>query len=42
VDIPAITRAVLAEVEARRNDSDAPRRVPFFRFVHGKSRLDYL
>jgi 8-oxo-dGTP pyrophosphatase MutT (NUDIX family) len=42
VDIPAITRAVLAEVEARRTDSDAPRRVPFFRFVHGKSRLDYL
>ena len=43
IDIPAITRAVLAEVEPRVNGDNAPARpVPFFRFVHGKSRLDYL
>ena len=42
LDIPAITRAVLAEVEARVTDPDVSRPVPFFRFVHGKSRIDYL
>lgn len=42
LDIPAITRAVLAEVEARVTDPNAVRPVPFFHFVHGKSRLDYL
>jgi hypothetical protein len=42
LEIPAITRAVLAEVEVRANDPDAARPVPFFRFVRGKSRLDYL
>jgi 8-oxo-dGTP pyrophosphatase MutT (NUDIX family) len=42
MDIPAITRAVLAEVEARMNAPAASRPVPFFRFRHGKSRVDYL
>ena len=42
IDIPAITRAVLAEVEERLNDSNPQRPVPFFRFAHGKSRVDYL
>jgi 8-oxo-dGTP pyrophosphatase MutT (NUDIX family) len=42
IDIPAITRAVLAEVEARTNAPEASRPVPFFRFVHGKSRVYYL
>lgn len=42
IDIPAITRAVLAEVEARLNDPNPQRPVPFFRFVQGKSRLDFL
>jgi len=43
IDIPAITRAVLKEVEARIGDANAAARpVPFFRFVRGQSRLDYL
>jgi hypothetical protein len=42
MDIPAITRAVLAEVETRMNAPDPLRPVPFFRFRHGKSRMDYL
>jgi 8-oxo-dGTP pyrophosphatase MutT (NUDIX family) len=42
IDIPAITRAVLAEVEARVIDTDASRPVPFFRFLHGKSRVEFL
>jgi 8-oxo-dGTP pyrophosphatase MutT (NUDIX family) len=42
LEIPTITRAVLAEVEARVNAPDVPRPVPFFRFVRGKSRIDYL
>lgn len=42
IDIPAITRAVLAEVEARVNDTSRQRPVPFFRFVHGKSVVEYL
>ena len=43
LDIPAITRAVLGEVEARAGgDADPSRPVPFYRFVRGRSRLDYL
>jgi 8-oxo-dGTP pyrophosphatase MutT (NUDIX family) len=42
VDIPAITRAVLAEVEARVHGTDVSRPVPFFRFRHGKSCVVYL
>lgn len=43
IDIPAITRAVLAEVETRTNGDNSPARpVPFFRFVRGKSRRDFL
>jgi len=43
IDIPAITRAVLAEVEARVGGDNPPARaVPFFRFVRGKSRRDFL
>jgi 8-oxo-dGTP pyrophosphatase MutT (NUDIX family) len=43
LDIPAITRAVLTEVEARvSGDADVSRPVPFFRFVRGKSRVDCL
>jgi hypothetical protein len=43
IDIPAITRAVLKEVEARVNGDNSPARpVPFFRFERGQSRLDYL
>jgi 8-oxo-dGTP pyrophosphatase MutT (NUDIX family) len=42
LDVPAITRLVLDEVEARVNQPDMPRPIPFFRFLHGKSRVDYL
>jgi hypothetical protein len=42
VDIPVITRAVLAEAEARVGHDDPSRPVPFFHFVRGKSRVDYL
>jgi 8-oxo-dGTP pyrophosphatase MutT (NUDIX family) len=42
IDIPAITRAVLAEVEARLNAHNPQRPVPFFRFVHGKSQVEFL
>lgn len=43
IDIPAITRAVLKEVEARLGGDNSPARpVPFFRFVRGKSRRDFL
>ncbi|MBV9571630.1 MAG: NUDIX hydrolase [Alphaproteobacteria bacterium] len=42
VDIPVITRAVLAEAEARVGRDDLSRPVPFFHFVRGKSRVDYL
>lgn len=42
IDIPAITRAVLAEVEARVIDADASRPVPFFRFLRGKSQVEFL
>jgi len=42
LDVPAITRLVLDEVEARVNEPGVSRPVPFFRFVHGKSRMDYL
>jgi len=42
LDVPAITRAVLAEVEARLSDPDPQRPIPFFRFVHGKSQVEYL
>lgn len=41
LDIPAITRAVLGEAEARLTDHDPARPVPFFRFVRGKSRIEY-
>jgi 8-oxo-dGTP pyrophosphatase MutT (NUDIX family) len=42
LDVPTITRLVLDEVEARVNAPGVSRSVPFFRFVHGKSRLEYL
>ncbi|MBV8798828.1 MAG: NUDIX domain-containing protein [Alphaproteobacteria bacterium] len=42
IDIPAITRAVLAEIEARVLSTDKCRPVPFFRFLRGKSQLEYL
>jgi 8-oxo-dGTP pyrophosphatase MutT (NUDIX family) len=42
LDIPTITRLVLDEVEARVKVPGVSRPVPFFRFLHGKSRLDYL
>lgn len=40
LDLPAITRRVLEEVESRL--ASGPRPVPFFRFSRGKSSLDYL
>jgi 8-oxo-dGTP pyrophosphatase MutT (NUDIX family) len=41
LDLPSITRSVLEEVEARIHDGhDRP--APFFRFLRGKVRLDYL
>jgi 8-oxo-dGTP pyrophosphatase MutT (NUDIX family) len=42
LDVPAITRAILAEIEARVNDINPQRPVPFFRFVHRKSVVEYL
>ena len=40
LDVPAITRRVLEEVEARL--TSGPRHVPFFRFNRGKASLIYL
>ncbi len=41
LDLPGITRTVLAEVEARLGgEHDRP--VPFFRFLHGKTALVHL
>ena len=40
LDVPAITRRVLEEVEARL--AGGPRSVPFFRFDRGKASLSYL
>jgi len=37
LDLPSITRAILAEVAAR--ESDAARPIPYHRFDHGKHRL---
>jgi 8-oxo-dGTP pyrophosphatase MutT (NUDIX family) len=42
LDVPTITRIVLDEVEARVAAPERSRPVPFFRFVHGQSRVDYL
>ncbi|MFL5236182.1 MAG: NUDIX hydrolase [Rhizomicrobium sp.] len=42
LDVPVITRAVLDEAEARVMNTEALRPVPFFHFVRGKSRVDYL
>ena len=43
LDLPTVTRLVLDEVEARVQDGTDPSRpVPFFRFLRGKSQLDYL
>lgn len=42
LDIPSITRAVLGEVEARVDTADSSCAVPFFRFLRGRSRVDYL
>lgn len=43
LDLPTITRLVLDEVEGRIHDGEDPsRRVPFYRFLRGKSQLDYL
>ena len=41
LDLPTITRLVLDEVEVRIRDS-AERPVPFFRFLRGRSQLEYL
>jgi 8-oxo-dGTP pyrophosphatase MutT (NUDIX family) len=40
LDVPVITRAVLAEAEARLDETQALRPVPFFHFVRGTSRID--
>jgi 8-oxo-dGTP pyrophosphatase MutT (NUDIX family) len=40
LDLPSITRRVLAEVEARLDGGPCP--VPFFRFNRGKASLTYL
>ena len=40
LDVPSITRRVLAEVEFRL--SSGPRPVPFFTFARGKASLSYL
>jgi 8-oxo-dGTP pyrophosphatase MutT (NUDIX family) len=43
LDVPSVTRLALDEVQARvRNGADPSRPVPFFRFLRGKSQLDYL
>jgi 8-oxo-dGTP pyrophosphatase MutT (NUDIX family) len=43
LDLPAITRRVLDEVEARLSDGADPMRpAPFYRFLRGKSVLDYI
>jgi 8-oxo-dGTP pyrophosphatase MutT (NUDIX family) len=43
LDLPSITRTVLDEAEARLSDGqDGSRPVPFFRFHHGKSQMEFL
>jgi len=43
LDLPSITRTVLDEVEARLSDGpDGSRPVPFFRFLRGKSQMEFL
>jgi 8-oxo-dGTP pyrophosphatase MutT (NUDIX family) len=42
LDVPAITRLVLDEVEMRVSRPNLTRPVPFFRFLHARSRVDYL
>jgi 8-oxo-dGTP pyrophosphatase MutT (NUDIX family) len=43
LDLPSITRYVLAEAQARLQDgADAARPIPFFRVHRGKSRLEYI
>ena len=37
LDLPAITRAILAEVAARAHDADRP--IPYYRFDNGRHRL---
>ena len=43
LDLPAITRRVLDEVEARVSDgADPSRPAPYYRFLRGKSVLEYI
>lgn len=42
LDLPAITRRMIDEVEARVTRPDEPRQVPFFRFRNNRPSLDYL
>jgi 8-oxo-dGTP pyrophosphatase MutT (NUDIX family) len=43
LDLPAITREVLNQAEARLADgADPARPVPFYRFLRGRSQLDYI
>lgn len=43
LDLPMITRRVLDEVEARLSDgADPSRRIPFFRYLHGRPQLVHL
>ncbi len=41
LDLPSITQAVLEEVRGRAREPDKPRPVPFVRFTHGATKLDY-
>lgn len=40
LDLPAITRTVLDEIEKRADDPHADRPIPFFRMAHGKPVWD--
>ena len=43
LDLPSITREVLNQAEARLADGVDPERpVPFYRFLRGRSQLDYI
>jgi 8-oxo-dGTP pyrophosphatase MutT (NUDIX family) len=42
LDIPAITRTILEEVEARTRAPNAPRPIPFFRFSRNRPSLTHL
>ena len=42
LDIPAITRRILEEVEVRVREPDADRAIPFFRFTRNRPQLTFL